>query len=451
MFTLSLPRTLVGVLLLSGAASAQAATLLVTVKNDSYDGVCNLHCSLRDAIAVANQSGTANTILLPSGTYLLTRPAALDGDGVPVDDADNLSGDLDISGDLRIRGAGSGKSRIEGRFNDRLIEVHLGARVIIEKLGLQGGNTAHNGGAIGNHGQLRLSEVLLRDNRAQIHPHALPLPVEEKFNHGHGGAIANDGQLTVLASRLEGNHALGSEPGYANPGFGGAIFNHGELLVRDSLLYANAKETENSLGTALYNHLGNARLERSGIVDNGAGELGYFAILNDGGELELTNSTLSGNVAGGLVNWPDSQATLSNVTITATYGTGLRNSGDMLVYNSVVAGNTDDTGEPSDCHNQGDVYSFQSSGLLTNSDGLQWDSCSADFFVPFNETFSSLLFPLSQQNDLLWLHALRPGGLAVDSAIGDCPDHDQRGVTRPQDGNDDGVAVCDLGAYEVSP
>lgn len=451
MFTLSLPRTLAGALLLATATATQAATLLVTVKTDAYDGVCNLHCSLRDAVAVANQSGAANTILLPSGTYLLTRPAAVDADGVPVDDADNLSGDLDISGELRIRGTGSSKTRIEGQFNDRLIEIHLGARAIIEKLSLQGGNTAHNGGAIGNRGQLRLSEALLRDNRAQVHPNAMPLPSEEKFNHGHGGGIANYGQLTVLASRLEGNHAIGSALDFAYPGFGGAIFNHGELLVRDSLLYANAKETENPVGMALYNHQGNAKLERSGVIDNGGGELGYFAILNDGGELELTNSTLSGNIAGGLVNWPDSQATLSNVTIAATHGTGLRNSGEMLVYNSIVAGNIDDTGEPSNCHNQGDAYSFQSSGLLTNSDGQQWDSCSADFFLPSAETFTGLLFPLSQQNDLLWFHALRPGGLAVDSAIGACPNHDQRGVARPKDGNGDGVAVCDLGAYELVP
>lgn len=40
---------------------------------------------------------------------------------------------------------------------------------------------------------------------------------------------------------------------------------------------------------------------------------------------------------------------------------------------------------------------------------------------------------------------------ALDATIGDCPDHDQRGVPRPQDGNGDGVALCDLGAYALAP
>jgi hypothetical protein len=30
-----------------------------------------------------------------------------------------------------------------------------------------------------------------------------------------------------------------------------------------------------------------------------------------------------------------------------------------------------------------------------------------------------------------------------------CPATDQRGVARPQDGNSDGQAVCDIGAFEL--
>ena len=32
-----------------------------------------------------------------------------------------------------------------------------------------------------------------------------------------------------------------------------------------------------------------------------------------------------------------------------------------------------------------------------------------------------------------------------------CPAVDQRGVARPIDGNDDGTAVCDMGAFELEP
>ncbi len=79
-------------------------------------------------------------------------------------------------------------------------------------------------------------------------------------------------------------------------------------------------------------------------------------------------------------------------------------------------------------------------------------NCGADLFVPLEQTFSQVLSPtLSKPSDTLWFHALLPSSPAIDAGIGDCIAKDQRGVTRPQDGNGDGVAVCDLGAYELVP
>ena len=48
--------------------------------------------------------------------------------------------------------------------------------------------------------------------------------------------------------------------------------------------------------------------------------------------------------------------------------------------------------------------------------------------------------------------ALLPGSPAIDlvpAGSGLCPATDQRGVTRPVDGDDDGTAACDAGAYEA--
>jgi hypothetical protein len=43
-----------------------------------------------------------------------------------------------------------------------------------------------------------------------------------------------------------------------------------------------------------------------------------------------------------------------------------------------------------------------------------------------------------------------PRSQAIDAVrTGTCPATDQRGVTRPQDGNLDGRAVCDIGAFEL--
>ncbi|PWT88074.1 MAG: hypothetical protein C5B54_11200 [Acidobacteria bacterium] len=49
-------------------------------------------------------------------------------------------------------------------------------------------------------------------------------------------------------------------------------------------------------------------------------------------------------------------------------------------------------------------------------------------------------------------HALLPGSPAIDAGDNNgCTSTDQRGANRPQDGNGDGIATCDMGAFEASP
>src|SRR5215212_6070876 len=114
-------RSLIGVLLtlsvligsgLFGAAPAHANQPIVVNNStddapdrDPGDGACetdfnNDICTLRAAIMEANGREGADSITIPPGTYNLTRAG--------IDNEDALFGDLDITDDLTISGAGTG-------------------------------------------------------------------------------------------------------------------------------------------------------------------------------------------------------------------------------------------------------------------------------------------------------------------------------------------------------
>ncbi|HLD66414.1 MAG TPA: choice-of-anchor Q domain-containing protein [Pseudomonas sp.] len=446
---------LLGALLLAGATSSQAALLLVTVKADSYDGQCNLHCSLRDAVKVANQSADADIILLPSGTYKLTR-RNLRVDNQPIDEDDNLIGDLDVTGELLIKGGGIGKSIIEGLTDDlfavehRLLENRPGARLRLERLTLSLGRSADNGGALENHGSLVLRDMQALENITREWG---------EVDGGRGGAIANYGELLVLDSRFEGNGAIKES---SNP-LGGAIFNSGDLQVRRSHFVDNGLGglPLSGAGSAIYSAT-NAGVESSSFIRNTAGELADGgAITNEGGELTVTNSTFSANREGALTNGRNdeppairSKATLTNVTIVDGIAElsgryAVMNWGELMIRNSLIAGNREQFGDdPINCRNFGSNFSYQAIGLLRNDEPA---NCGADLFVPLEQTFTQVLSATLTSDGKTFFHALLPGSPAIDAGIGDCSAQDQRGVSRPRDGNGDGVAVCDLGAYELKP
>lgn len=440
------------------ATAAHAAVFIVTKTTDSLDGACAADCSLREAVVAANAAPGKSVIHLQAETYVLTLPAGRAWDGESFDEDENLNGDLDVTGTLKIIGQGRDVTVISGSQEayDRLFDVLPGAKLTLEKLRLTGGHTTFYGGAIQNAGEAVLREVDVFDNEA----------VSRKYrgsgDRGFGGGIANFDSLEVHDSTLRDNNSDGRDI-HAFIGGGGAIYNTANLKVRGSTISGNQANSSIfvdpdpwGVGGAIWNDGGTTSIGGSTFIAN---ESPAAVITNSSGQMKIFNSTISGNlrtqaaVNNGLHPLPRHEPPprqafmqLVNVTIADNRTEGLVNNDVMLVRNSLIIGNGYDpfSGGYRDCKNNNHAE-FTGLGVLLGSDSL---GCTGEVIVPSANALSTVLYPLADNNGPTQTHALRPDSPALDAGLGSCAEIDQRGLRRPRDGNGDGLPGCDLGAYE---
>ncbi|MBD9482780.1 CSLREA domain-containing protein [Pseudomonas sp. PDM14] len=428
---------------------SQAAEWRVTTFLDEFDGACTAqHCSLREAIAAANATPESPAVVrLGVGTYVLSLANASNAQGLPREEDANRVGDLDLLGQVSLIGAGPAQTLINGARLDRLIDVQPGANLSLRSLTLTGGSTLYDGGGVRNRGTLHLLDVTLSDNRAYAHINGVP---------SRGGALANFTTAQLHRVRAQNNLVDGGD---MTMGQGGALFNAGTLLMRDSRIEFNrcVDYHEVGMGCGLFNQ-GTADLARVALIGNRSMPDGMGGAILNLGTLTLTNATLSDNYSGDKGAALDNgnrynpqpsgtpSATLSHVTIADNDGYGLLNhDGTVSVRNAIIAGNRQrETDEPRNCHQQDSAIALNVRGLLLGSDA---GNCVGSLSVDNHQVLTRQLFALAENNGTV-AHALRRTSAALDSAEGACPQYDQRGLTRPRDGDGDGIARCDLGAFE---
>ena len=144
-----------------------------------------------------------------------------------------------------------------------------GKNIIIKNIILKNGFTIENGGAINNEGELTITESTLTENTTK---------------NGDGGAINNEGELTITESTLTENTAK----------YGGAIHNNGELTITKSTLTGN---TAHRYGGAIHNNKGGELTITESTLNNNTAHWKGGAIYNNEGELTITESTLNNNTA----------------------------------------------------------------------------------------------------------------------------------------------------------
>lgn len=438
-------------------ATISAATFTVTNTNDSGAG------SLRQAILDANSAAGADTIVFDS-SFNVPRTIAL------------TSGRLLITngGGLTINGPGASLLTVSGNDQSQVFEIDdmTGTAVIsvtmnnftisngsFPSAGLIQGvaigmNNSASGGSISPVNSLVLNNMsIVRNSLAGA---------------GLQGTIAcrRSGSITINNSYIADNRA--------NPITSGSNFGACSLTIDGSTIERNTGG--DGLIVCCFGNVNPATLTvtNTTVSDNTVLNNGSAFRISANGQANLTNTTIvrnrsiQGNAAliysGGATQSPT--LNLTNVTIahnysgspggTATAGLWASGSaGTINVKNSIIANNRYQSGD-ADLYVNSLLYNFNISYSLVET-----------VWVPAAGTQSH---PVPATNGNLpgvdpWLDgtpryygaatktlALRPGSPAIDSGDpANFPSTDQRGVSRPQDGDGTGGARADMGAFERRP
>ncbi|MDX6650078.1 MAG: hypothetical protein QOJ97_2029 [Solirubrobacteraceae bacterium] len=398
-------------------------------------------CSLREAVISANTT-PGSTIEIPAGRVVLSIPGGGENEAV--------TGDLDLTANTTVKGAGAAATTVDGATLDRVFDMPYDVfegcltpdrKVSISGLTITGGRGEFNvgfgkllgGGGIVVCGQLTLQNAGVTANQAV----------------GAGGAMVVGPNSTAAIDKTTASANL--QGGRGQPGGGG-------ILVQ-------GPDPGNFILGIPAQPGGSLTMTDSTVSGNTAGGGGGLApgegggILNLGGTVSLTNVTLSDNTAGGagapgfgggIFTLTGGTTTLLNTTIAnnsaAENGSGGNLStsnvpngggvadGTFVLKNTIVTGGAAMAAQ-GNCN--GDGFTSQGGNLESaNQCGLTGpgDQRNTD----------PQLGPLADNGGPTLTRAPQGASPALNAALNaGCPVADQRGTARPQ------VGTCDVGAVEV--
>lgn len=223
-----------------------------------------------------------------------------------------------IDKDMAIMGENKGETVIDGGFNSQILIINHVNITIYNLTLINGKSNESRGGAIFNDGNLSIDKCNFINNTA----------------HLSGGAIFNNDICTVNDSTFTNNYAISD--------CGSAIFNNGTCTVNDCIFSCNNAFLS---GGAITNHFANCKVSESIFTDNQASYGG--AIYNYYSDFTLNTSIFKNNKAeidGGAFGnrWGDSIITGCNFeNNTATNGGALSNynGNSVLLYSRIVGNN----------------------------------------------------------------------------------------------------------------
>ena len=330
------------------------------------DITLNSRCALADAIIAANHDRVEGGCPAGRGadTITLTRDITLDGDLPKITSDIKIEGNgYTISGDQRYRifyNDGGAltihnltmvKGYVEGDiirnadFTLKATEINPVGGAIANwegTLTISGsafsGNSAEEGGAVYNAGELSITDSTFSGNLAGLWGGAIKNEGELGINNtafgGNsaevgGGAIVNWGELSIVSSTFSDSLAGG----------GGAIDNWGELSIGSSTFNNNSAE----VGGAIANSEGTVSITDSTFSDNSAEAAG--GAIHNREELSIGSSTFNNSSAawGGAINNWDGTVNITDSTFSDNSAADsggaivIGNAGELSISDSVFS------------------------------------------------------------------------------------------------------------------
>jgi CSLREA domain-containing protein len=480
----------------------------VTKTADVNDGACDSDCSLREAISTANTAAGDNVIIFDPLVFNSLQTITLTLDELRIVNSGSLALLGPGSGLLTL--SGNNSSRVV--FLDQNSVALISGLKITGGNGTGPTHVHEGGGILNNGGYLELKRSIVSNNSVNFTLNGRgggvtnsgggKLAVNESAISSNGaftgGGIFNNNNgstLVVSDSSIQNNTSAEGGGIYnlttaeinnslisdntANQGNGGGIFNHAssvKVSLTNTTVFHNSasgsgggivnsapmdilrstigKNSSSADGGGISHLNGALAITASTIYENTAP---FGGGIRNSAALTLLNSTVSTNSATGLVGGGGIYSeipggagvvTLGNATIaknTAAFGGGVVNSsGTMNSRNSLFGDNVATTGFP----DFSGIITSQGHNLIENTAGTT---------VAGNTTGNITdedprLAILSNTGGPTMTHMLLRESPAVDT--GSTPTiftTDQRGFTRPRDGDRFGAAIQDIGSVERDP
>jgi predicted outer membrane repeat protein len=338
-----------------------------------------------------------------------------------------------LSGDRLVDGGGL--VTLQAAANSKHFDIV--GRATIQKMTLTGGNTQTCGGSVEVGAPASFWQVRFIGNTTT-------------FNEGGAICVHSGSSAVVSTSVFVGNSATAG---------GGAIVNAGTLFVSLSTLSGNSALGP---GGAILSKLGIVNVTDSSVTENTSGStVEGGGIAASATNLFVADTTLSGNSAGsgGAISSTAGSlqiqaATIANNTAAlAGRAAGVsRNGGpNGSIQSSIVSGNTGPGGN-ANCASDTTYRALSSTGSNLDSGTTCGFSGSVDLVAT-----DPKLLPLAFWRGTTRTHALAAGSPAIDKGVAPaCGTVDQTQYSTPAgnrnvDGDGNGTALCDMGAYEYVP